>query len=194
MKTILIIATLIVMSCTTNVTVVQPTTRIDSRVVIVRSMTGSGAGLLLGELVVTCNHVVSPGPITIEYADGSKGIATLLKTSEEHDLALLGVTNSHGSKPIKVGAIQVPGTPCHAIGHPVAGDYSYTEGDVSFGNIQIGKSARTLCRMQIDFGYSGGPCFTNTNEFVGIVSAMYKGTPYTLVIPAHIVVKFVTTP
>lgn len=147
----------------------------------------------MGDKVVTCYHCAKP-LVSIIYANGMVGVGRLINALPERDLALYKVTNAPAGHGFGFDFDPHPMTPIYTIGHPVAGNYQISHGEISVANIQKDGRHLTLCRMRCTFGNSGGPVFSHENKLVGIVTSVYPSTPYTYIIPSQYVIELLKMP
>lgn len=138
-----------------------------------------GSGVIVDKQghIVTNHHVIhNASLITITLTDGRKGIATLLGSDRESDIAILKISMDQlpamPSQPVtsaKVGDIVL------AIGNPYGVGQSVTQGIVS----AIGRSNLGLATFEqyiqtdaaINPGNSGGALITAKGQLIGINSA-----------------------
>ena len=152
------------------------------------SATGVGSGIILtpGGYILTNRHVVENGTtFSVELEDGRAFAATLVKTSDATDLALIKV-GATGLSAARIGdsaAIDV-GQTALAIGSPL-GTYTetVTRGIVSGLGREVTvadeatRSATTLTGLiqtdaAINPGNSGGPLLDATGAVIGVNTAM----------------------
>ncbi|MFP3901009.1 MAG: S1C family serine protease [Acidimicrobiia bacterium] len=161
--------------------------RVRSGVVRIRASTcagtGAGTGFLIGsQRVATAAHVVDGAvAISVETVHGAQA-ATVEAIDVEADLASLRLA---GPDPGHVFTFATedpqPGTRVAAIGYPLDGPLSVTEGTVSGIDRVIetyeGDDIRGLLQTDaaINPGSSGGPLIVASGEVAGIASGTFEG-------------------
>jgi serine protease Do len=149
-------------------------------VVSVNEGDGGGSGVIVRQdgLVLTNNHVVEEGAVTVTLADGQKLPAHLVARDEDLDLAVLQVSR-HGL-PVAPRAdsdrLEVAQTAI-AIGNPLGFEHTVTCGVVSAIHRQIPGSPPGLKDLiqtdaAINPGNSGGPLIDSSGRVIGINTAM----------------------
>lgn len=171
--------------------------RVRRGVVAVRSADGSGAGVIWdGDgRVVTAAHVVRRGPLTVEDAEGRTYEATLERSDEGNDLALLRIPSSNLEPP--AWAFDAPvrtGQLVLAVGNPWA-----IPGSVSFGIVfgtgevtpdnRVSLPGAIYADLRLEPGNSGGPFVDARGRVLGIASMVSGGMA--VAIPAATVRRFV---
>lgn len=162
----------------------------------VQEVNSAGSGIIVGQnetelLIVTNYHVVEGGKeITVQFCDGSEGIATVKGQDIPMDLAVMAVELDSLSKEtkdnikiIKLGdsdALEV-GEPAIAIGNSLGYGQSVTTGVVSALNREMTlENGETGTFIQTDAainqGNSGGALLNNKGELIGINSNKLGGT------------------
>ncbi len=148
---------------------------------------GSGVILRSNGVILTNNHVVaaagSGGSITVQFSDGSKATATILKTDPANDLAVIQAQGVSGLKPATIGqsgSLKV-GDTVLAVGNPLGLEDSVTSGIVSALHRTItvsgdNRSSETIddaiqTDAAINPGNSGGPLVNSAGQVVGITTA-----------------------
>jgi putative serine protease PepD len=152
---------------------------------------GEGSGVILASdgTVLTNNHVIegaaNGGSITVTFADGRTGAASIVGRAAEDDLAVIRVRGVSGLTPATLGssASMHVGDTVLAIGSPLGLEGSVTSGIVSAthrsitlgGGSQAGSST-VVQALQTDAainpGNSGGPLVDGEGRVVGITTAI----------------------
>jgi serine protease Do len=150
--------------------------------------TGVGSGVILTAdgYILTNKHVVSGSQsLTVELADERQFPATIVKESQDKDLALVKI-DATGLKPAVIGdsnALQV-GQTVIAIGSPLGtftetvtkGILSATGRTITVRDEQTGKPDTLTGLLQTDAainpGNSGGPLLDATGKVIGINTAV----------------------
>ncbi len=150
--------------------------------------TGVGSGVILTAdgYILTNKHVVTGSDsLTVELADGRQLPATIVKESDDKDLALIKV-DATGLKPAAIGdsgALQV-GETTIAIGSPLGtftetvtkGILSATGRTITVQDEATGRSVTLTGLLQTDAainpGNSGGPLLDQTGKVIGINTAV----------------------
>ena len=143
---------------------------------------GLGAGVIINAdgLILTANHVVSGAKvITVTFADGTSGTASILSAESERDIAVL--------RPDRKPEIVVPavmgggvdvGDEAYVIGHPLGLGDSMSAGVISGLGRSVPTEDGTVLKDLIQFdaavnpGNSGGPLLNRNGQVVGIVTAL----------------------
>jgi putative serine protease PepD len=149
---------------------------------------GSGEVLTRDGLILTNDHVaVGGGPdgkLTVIFADGSRGTATLVGADSVYDIAVLRVAGKSGLTPIEVGTSQGlhVGQPVIAVGAPLGLESTVTSGIVSFLNRPVATSSESggagavIDAVQTDAainpGNSGGALVDMSGRLVGVNTAI----------------------
>lgn len=162
----------------------------------VQEINSAGSGIIVGQnetelLIVTNYHVVEGGKeITVQFCDGTEGIATVKGQNIPMDLAVMAVeleslsqTTKDNIKIIKLGdsdALEV-GEPAIAIGNSLGYGQSVTTGVVSALNREMTlengeKGTFIQTDAAINQGNSGGALLNNRGELIGINSNKLGGT------------------
>ena len=162
----------------------------------VQEVNSAGSGIIVGQnetelLIVTNYHVVEGGKeITVQFCDGSEGLATVKGQDIPMDLAVMAVELDSLSKEtkdsikiIKLGnsdTLEV-GEPAIAIGNSLGYGQSVTTGVVSALNREMTlENGETGTFIQTDAainqGNSGGALLNNKGELIGINSNKLGGT------------------
>ena len=150
--------------------------------------TGVGSGIVLSAdgYILTNKHVVSGSQsLTVELADGRQLPATIVKESENKDLALIKV-DATGLSPATIGdsaSLQV-GETTIAIGSPLGtftesvtkGILSATGRTITVQDETTGRPVTLTGLLQTDAainpGNSGGPLLDDTGKVIGINTAV----------------------
>jgi len=149
-------------------------------VVSVNQSDGGGSGVIVRQdgLILTNNHVIDEGPVTVTLADGHQLTARLVTRDKELDLAVIQVPR-HGL-PVAPRAdsnrLEVAQTAI-AIGNPVGFEHTVTRGVVSATHRQLPGSPPGLKDLiqtdaAINPGNSGGPLIDSSGRVIGINTAM----------------------
>ncbi|MFQ5813335.1 MAG: S1C family serine protease [Anaerolineae bacterium] len=168
-------------------------------VVVVHSASGYGSGLIWGggELIVTNHHVLARPQAKVELFDGRRLTAEVVARDPYNDLAALSVGAKDlsaaligDSRALRVGELII------AVGHPFGVRGSTALGIVSaVGKATwIGQTQRELLLANVLLapGNSGGPLANLAGHVVGIAS-MVLSSRIALVIPSHVVNRFIAT-
>jgi len=129
-------------------------------------------------IIATNFHVVDvPGSpvLAVQTADGSTyPITEILAVSPFTDIAICRLAGAEGLTPLPLVLGAKPGQRLHALSHPDAALYSFTEGILSryFVHRADGQ-AKTMFATTVDFavGSSGGPLVDDCGNVVGMVSS-----------------------
>jgi S1-C subfamily serine protease len=149
-------------------------------VVSVNQGDGGGSGVIVRQdgLILTNNHVIDEGRITVTLADGKQLPAHLITRDEDLDLAVIQVPQ-HGL-PVAPRAdsdrLEVAQTAI-AIGNPLGFEHTVTRGVVSATHRQLPGSPPGLKDLiqtdaAINPGNSGGPLVDSSGRVIGIDTAM----------------------
>ena len=162
----------------------------------VQEVNSAGSGIIVGQnetelLIVTNYHVVEGGKeITVQFCDGSEGIAEIKGQNVPMDLAVMAVEldslsqeTKDNIKIIKLGdsdALEV-GETAIAIGNSLGYGQSVTTGVVSALNREMTlengeKGTFIQTDAAINQGNSGGALLNNKGELIGINSNKLGGT------------------
>ena len=156
------------------------------------SSSGEGSGVILRSdgTVLTNNHVIegaaNGGSITVTFADGRTGNASIVGRAPGDDLAVIRVRGVSGLTPATLGssASMHVGDTVLAIGSPLGLEGSVTSGIVSATQRAItlgggGRQSATSTVVQalqtdaaINPGNSGGPLVDGQGRVVGITTAI----------------------
>ncbi|NTW01092.1 MAG: PDZ domain-containing protein [Oscillochloris sp.] len=175
--------------------------------------TGQGSGFLYNDqgYIVTNNHVVErASQLQVRFYDGSTGIAELIGTDPDSDLAVIKVSQlAVGMTPLPLadsGLVTV-GQAAVAIGNPFGEQNTLTVGVISglgrtlsgpsrdFGSFSIPNIIQT--DAAINPGNSGGPLLNIRGEVIGVNTAIavsmgsssFEGVGYA--VPSRAVAKVV---
>ena len=147
-----------------------------------KSGTGSGFIISSDGTIVTNNHVIEGAEkITVNFADGTSEVASLVGADSGYDLAVLKVKKS-GLPVVKLGssaAVNV-GDTAIAVGSPLGLAGTVTSGIISALNrpVTAGEQSDTsfINAIQTDAainpGNSGGPLLNANGEVIGVNSAI----------------------
>ena len=145
-----------------------------------RKVQSLGSGFVVDPdgIIITNNHVIADADeITVDFADGSSLIASVIGTDPKTDIAVLKVTPETPLQAVAFGtskSIRV-GDWVMAIGNPFGQGISVTLGIVSAINRDI-RSGPYDDFIQTDAainrGNSGGPLFNMEGEVIGINTAI----------------------
>ncbi|MET0492060.1 MAG: trypsin-like peptidase domain-containing protein [Actinoplanes sp.] len=154
-------------------------------VVSVQVRTGSGgasgSGFVFDDRghIVTNNHVVSGGSVSVVGSDGRRLTAEVVGTDPNSDIAVLRVTPSSALPPLDLAdpsATRV-GEPVLAVGSPLGLSGTVTAGIVSAldREVRLGGTVRQTAVQtdaSINPGNSGGPLVNARGEVVGVNTAI----------------------
>lgn len=160
-----------------------------------RFFAGAGAGIIWDAegLVLTNNHVIGRGAVTVILNDGRSFPAKTLAREPDFDLALLEIPTG-GLRPLppapdklRIGAL------VFAFGHPLGRRNTVTRGIVSAFVKAHTRGGREIPILRTDAplapGNSGGPMVNARGELVGI-NAMIMGGDQSISIPVSVVRDF----
>jgi len=128
-------------------------------------------------LLVTARHVVQgKGEISVRFSGGDWIPASVVKTSDANDVALLRVKQR---PPAFLSVVPAPSTPLglnvFTVGFPapeiMGDDLKFTEGTVSSLSGLEGEPSLLQISVPIQAGNSGGPLVTHAGEVIGIVNS-----------------------
>jgi S1-C subfamily serine protease len=141
-----------------------------------------GAGVVVNAqgLVMTALHVVDGGGrIQVQFADGTRAAAQVVRKQPEDDIAVLGVDHlPQVVVPAVLGGAADVGDAVFPVGNPLGLQDSLTAGVVSALGRTIatstGKSLKGLIQFDaaVNPGNSGGPLLDRDGHVVGIVTAL----------------------
>jgi serine protease Do len=146
-------------------------------VVVVRTAEGHGAGFFIDSrgLLVTNRHVVQDArTVTVELFDGSEVAATVVRSLQAPDMAVLRAALHHPCNSLALADDEVVrvGIEVYAIGHPGVGridlPYTVTRGIVSGDNRRISGASYIQVDAAINHGNSGGPLVDGNGDVVGM--------------------------
>jgi S1-C subfamily serine protease len=145
-----------------------------------RSALGAGVVVNAQGLVLTALHVVDRGGrIEVEFADGTRATARVVRRQPESDIAVLGVDRlPQVVVPAVLGGGANVGDAVFPVGNPLGLRGSLTAGVVSALDRSIDTAAGTSLKGLIQFdaavnpGNSGGPLLDRDGHVVGIVTAL----------------------
>ena len=168
----------------------------DRSVVVVRHVNDEafGAGVYIGDgLILTVAHtaleaILAHSPwgaprvvgynhleyLIVETNQGTKAVAQVIWKDTEEDLAILKVLRRYGfDATIAQIAEEEParGDAVHVIGHPAGFMWSYTKGNVIKGATEMGLGTKIYVAAHSTQGGSGGPCFNEKGEVIGVLVA-----------------------
>ena len=128
-------------------------------------------------LLMTSYHVVDDGSeMTIAFPDGRKGKATLLRRSEDNDLALLQTpVPTPVWLPLATADDIKVGMDAFTVGFPepdkLGSEAKYTEGNVSSLTGYDGEPTLLQVSIPVQGGNSGGPVMSYSGRVLGVVEA-----------------------
>jgi S1-C subfamily serine protease len=145
-----------------------------------RSELGAGVVVNAQGLVLTALHVVDGGGrIQVQFADGTRATARVVRRQPEKDIAVLGVDRlSQVVVPAVLGGAANVGDAVFPVGNPLGLPGSLTAGVVSALDRSIGTDAGGSLKGLIQFdaavnpGNSGGPLLDRNGHVIGIVTAL----------------------
>jgi len=145
-----------------------------------RSELGAGVVVNAQGLVLTALHVVDGGGrIQVQFADGTRATARIVRRQPEKDIAVLGVDRlSQVVVPAVLGGAANVGDAVFPVGNPLGLQGSLTAGVVSALERSIATEAGISLKGLIQFdaavnpGNSGGPLLDRDGHVVGIVTAL----------------------
>jgi S1-C subfamily serine protease len=145
-----------------------------------------GAGVVVNAqgLVLTALHVVAAGGrIQVQFADGTRSAARVVRRQPENDIAVLGVDRlPQVVVPAVLGGAANVGDAVFPVGNPLGLQGSLTAGVVSALDRSIatgpGRTLKGLIQFDaaVNPGNSGGPLVTLDGEVVGIVTGLLNPT------------------
>jgi serine protease Do len=147
---------------------------------------GSGSGVVwsAGGIVVTNAHVVRSQRASVEFADGRRAAARLLKRDGPRDLAALRVDEKDlVPAPVRDAATLAPGELVVAVGNPLG-----LVGALSTGLVQRCNARWVIADVRLAPGNSGGPLADASGRVVGINSMVAGGLA--LAVPSNAVQAF----
>ncbi|WP_379626132.1 S1C family serine protease [Pseudonocardia sp. GCM10023141] len=144
------------------------------------SRLGSGVVINARGAVLTALHVVNgAAQIQVEFADGTKAVATIAGSEAANDIAVLAVDRLPQVVVPAVMAVPPPvGATVFAVGNPLGLRGSLSAGVVSATNRSIDADTGHALSGLIQFdaavnpGNSGGPLLNRAGQVVGIVTAL----------------------
>jgi serine protease Do len=171
--------------------------KVRRSVVLVQGHQGHGSGVIWNRsgLIITNNHVVGRGPITVELCDGRLLPAKVIARNRKNDLAALEVRESGlPAAPIGDSANLRVGELVIAVGNPFGVRGNATLGIISgVGNATwMGQADRDVIHADVALapGNSGGPLVDATGHVIGIAS-MILSPGIALAVPSHVVRQFI---
>jgi S1-C subfamily serine protease len=160
-----------------------------------RFFAGAGAGIVwrADGLILTNNHVLGRGSVTVTLNDGQPFPAKTLAREPDFDLALLEIPLS-GLTPLPPAADKIRiGELVFAFGHPFGRRNTVTRGIVSAFVKAHTRGGREIPILRTDAplapGNSGGPMVNVRGELVGI-NAMIMGGDQSISIPVSVAREF----
>lgn len=169
-------------------------------VVLIITDDGIGSGSVISEtgLILTNWHVIEnnkevavafmPSGLGAEISETDVGIADVIHTARDKDLALLQITKINRAlpKPLEFGKVEdiQIGLDTHAIGHPSGEYWTYTKGYISqfrpnyewfYSDTEQFKATVIQTQTPINPGNSGGPLLTDDGKIIGVNSFMGEG-------------------
>lgn len=149
-----------------------------------RQVTSNGSGSLIdvqGDygLVITNWHVVrdAVGEVTVQFPDGFRSPATIVKTDKDWDLAALSIRRPAGVTPINLaGAAAQPGEPLAIAGYG-SGDYRMAVGKMTQYLSPGERFPYEMMEVSVEArqGDSGGPIFNQRGELAGVLFGAGQG-------------------
>jgi 2-alkenal reductase len=145
---------------------------------------GAGTGFIWDEAghIVTNNHVVQGGDITVRLASGEDVAAQVIGQAPQYDIAVLRLARRPDAAPLAIGTshdLQV-GQATFAIGNPFGFDRTITSGIVSALGRQLpteeGREIADVIQTDaaINPGNSGGPLLDSAGRVIGVTTAIYS--------------------
>jgi serine protease Do len=160
-----------------------------------RFFAGAGAGIIWGAdgLVLTNNHVLGRGSVTVALNDGRSFPAKTIARDPDIDLALLEIPAS-GLAPMSPAADKIRiGELVFAFGHPFGQRNTVTRGIISAFVKAHTRHGREIPILRTDVplapGNSGGPLVNARGELIGI-NAMIMGGDQSISIPVSVAREF----
>ena len=159
-----------------TVTTTQPPSGANGR----RSELGTGVVLNAQGLVLTALHVVAAGGrIEVQFADGSRATARVVRRQPDSDIAVLAPDRlPEVVVPAVLGGAAQVGDAVFPVGNPLGLRGTLTAGVVSALGRSVETSAGSSLKGLIQFdaavnpGNSGGPLLDRDGHVVGIVTAL----------------------
>ena len=150
-------------------------------VVLIETQAGKGSGFFVepGRLLTNAHVIAGSYSVTLHYADGSTGTATVASSSKDFDVAMLTVTPPRPGQAIlplgSIGGLQA-GQEVVAIGSPLGLlQNSVTRGIVS-GLRKIDQLTVIQTDAALNPGNSGGPLMSRDGTVIGVNSFLLRGT------------------
>lgn len=152
-----------------------------------RGSSGSGSGVVISSdgLILTNNHVVSQGALSVTFSDGRTVPAELVQADPVTDLAVIKAQGVNDAQPIVYGssAELAVGETVYAMGSPLGLSGTFTSGIVSALHRPVvpqadarSGSSSVIDAIQTDApinpGSSGGALVDGAGNLVGITSAI----------------------
>jgi S1-C subfamily serine protease len=143
------------------------------------SVPGTGSGVLVSSnQVLTAAHVVqAANKVAVVFPDGDEHMATVIGSSETHDVALLQLDRPVNVTPAVLGDSNdmAVGEDVFVVGAPLGESHTLTVGHLSAHRRRAGLLGTSSVEFlqtdaSINPGNSGGPMFNMDGEVVGIVS------------------------
>ncbi len=148
---------------------------------------GSGSGVVWNAngLIVTNAHVVRGRFAEVEFEDGRRERAIVLRRDDGRDLAVLRMRAAGGLKPVVVrdSRTLLPGELVVAVGNPHG-----LVGALSAGVVQRRNPRWVVADVRLAPGNSGGPLADGAGRVVGINSMVASGLAFA--VPAEAVGSF----
>jgi serine protease Do len=152
---------------------------------------GSGSGVVWSAdgLILTNAHVVRGRSALVEWEDGRRARADVVRRDDERDLAALCVAPHGGLVPaaVRSSAALAPGELVVAVGNPLG-----LTGAVTAGLVQRCNSRWVVADVRLEPGNSGGPLVDARGRVVGI-NSMVAGR-LALAVPSDAVRAFLAQP
>ncbi len=153
----------------------QPIDRAAQAVVMVYAGDGFGSGVLIsraGYLLTDAHVVGDASEVRIRWSDGKEGVASVVRTSKQRDVALLKAdATGRAPLPLRTDPGRV-GETVFAIGSPESQMY---QGTVTKGIISANRVLRGYTYIQSDVtaghGSSGGPLLDESGHVIGLTES-----------------------
>lgn len=142
-----------------------------------------GSGVIIREdgIILTNNHVVGRGPVSVKLANGDRLTAKVLGRDEGLDLAVIQVPRRRLPVAHRGDSDRLqPGQTAIAVGDPLGFERTVTRGVVSATHRQIDEDRPGMENMiqtdaAINPGNSGGPLIDSSGRVIGINTLIIAG-------------------